>query len=259
MIEAFFEIFKYFPELDAAIIAGLLIFTRFLGFTLFSPVIGRSEIPAMVKVSFALLLSVAFVGIVSPGKPPADTTLFLSLILNFVFGSLVGFIAQCIFAAISAGGDMINMQMGLSSSVMFDQSTRSQSSVMGKFFIFLGTVLFLNIGGMYWLFSAFERTFDIFPIYSTSFPLMKVVNMEYLVILTGNVLYVGLQIAAPILIATLGQDIILGVISKTAPQVNVFQLSFLFKPLLGVAIMIVILPMLVNVINDYFISFANIY
>ena len=55
------------------------------------------------------------------------------------------------------------------------------------------------------------------------------------------------------------QDIILGVISKTAPQVNVFQLSFLFKPVFGAAIMIWILPMLIDVISDFFLSFSSIY
>ena len=56
----------------------------------------------------------------------------------------------------------------------------------------------------------------------------------------------------------MAQDIILGVISRTAPQVNVFQLSFLFKPVLGAAIMVWILPMFMNVIEQYFISFSNI-
>ena len=69
----------------------------------------------------------------------------------------------------------------------------------------------------------------------------------------------GLQLASPVLLATLGQDIILGVISKTAPQVNVFQLSFLFKPVLGAAIMVWILPMLFNVIQDYLLSFSGIF
>ena len=77
--------------------------------------------------------------------------------------------------------------------------------------------------------------------------------------MSSNVLYMGLQVASPILLATLGQDIILGVISKTAPQVNVFQLSFLFKPVLGAAILLWIMPIIVNVINDYFISFAKIF
>ena len=77
--------------------------------------------------------------------------------------------------------------------------------------------------------------------------------------MTSNVLYIGLQLAAPILLATLGQDIILGIISRTAPQVNVFQLSFLFKPVFGAAIMIWILPMLVNIITDFFTSHAAIF
>ena len=102
------------------------------------------------------------------------------------------------------------------------------------------------------------RSFEIFPLDATIIPLQQLVNMDYLVQLSSNVLFMGLQIASPILLATLGQDIILGVISKTAPQVNVFQLSFLFKPVLGAAIMVWILPMLVNIISDYFLSFAKI-
>ena len=68
-----------------------------------------------------------------------------------------------------------------------------------------------------------------------------------------------MQISAPILLATLGQDIILGTISKTAPQVNVFQMSFLFKPVMGALILTWVLPSLVNVISDYITSFGQIF
>ena len=68
-----------------------------------------------------------------------------------------------------------------------------------------------------------------------------------------------MKLLGPVLLATLGQDIILGIISKTAPQVNVFTMSFLFKPCLGSAILIVVLPSLMNVIEDFFMSFANIF
>jgi flagellar biosynthesis protein FliR len=106
---------------------------------------------------------------------------------------------------------------------------------------------------------AFLRSFEIFPMYATSIPLMELINMDYLIKMTSNVLFIGLQIASPILLATLGQDIILGIISRTAPQVNVFQLSFLFKPVFGAAIMIWILPMLINIITDFFNSHASIF
>ena len=153
---------------------------------------------------------------------------------------------------------MINMQMGLSSAMMFDQSTKSQGSLLSSFFNLLAAVLYINIGGLYWLIIALKKTFDICGIFITSFSLSSIASPEYLISITANVLYVGLQIASPILLASLGQDIILGIISRTAPQVNVFQLSFLFKPGLGALILIFILPMLINVMNDYFISFQGI-
>ena len=122
----------------------------------------------------------------------------------------------------------------------------------------LGIILFIHVGGIYWLFKALVRSFEIFPLYSSILPIAQLAKMDLLIKLSSNTLYMGVQIAAPVLLATLAQDIILGVISRTAPQVNVFTLSFLFKPVIGAAILIWILPMLMNVIEDYFLSFANI-
>ena len=161
--------------------------------------------------------------------------------------------------AIDAGADMINMQMGLSSAMVLDPTTSAQVSLLGKVFSLMGVLIFIELGGIYWLIQALVRSFTIFPISAVSIPLDQIVNMDYIIKLSSNVLYMGLQIASPVLLATLGQDIILGVISKTAPQVNVFQLSFLFKPVVGAAILVWIMPMLVNIINDYFLSFANIF
>lgn len=259
MTENILSFYKYFPELNTSIGAGLLIFARFMGFIITAPILSRKDLPIMAKFSLILILTISFVGILHPSQPPAGSSLIFSCILNTAFGALIGFIAAAIFATITSAGDMINLQMGLSASSIFDPNTREQTSDLGKFFGFLGTILFINAGGIYWMFSAFERGFMIFPIYNTSIPLDKILNVDYLVLITSNVLFIGLQLAAPVLMATLAMDIILGIISKTAPQVNVFQLSFLFKPVLGVIILIIIMPMLVNVINDYFSSYSNIY
>ena len=149
--------------------------------------------------------------------------------------------------------------MGLSSAMVLDPTTSSQVSILTRIISLLGILIFMNIGGVYWLIKAFLRSFEIFPLFATHLPLKELVNMDYLIKMSSNVLYMGLQIASPVLLATLGQDIILGVISKTAPQVNVFQLSFLFKPVFGAAIMVWILPMLLNVISDYFLTYSKIF
>ncbi len=260
MINVVLENFgKYFPEINMTLSAGILIFARLLGFMRFAPLFNRKEINSIAKVGLTLIIAVFLTMYLKPPAPPTGTALSYSIMLNIAFGAIIGWVASCILIAIEAGGDMINMQMGLQAAQVLDPTTSAQTSLVGKCFSLIGLLVFIHIGGLYWLFQAFIRSFEIFPIYAHSFSLQSVVNMQYLVTITSNVLYMGLQIASPVLLATLGQDIILGIISKTAPQVNVFQLSFLFKPVMGAAILVWILPMLMDVINQYFTSFSQIF
>ena len=247
-----------FPDFARWFSAGFIVFARLMGFIRFAPVFNRKEIAGMVKLAFAFILTIIITPLIKPVTPPADSMLLL-LVLNFAAGAIIGYIAQIIILAIESGGDMINTQMGLSSAMVMDPSTNSQTSILSRVITLLGLVIFMEIGGFYWIINALIRSFEIFPIYAVAIPLEKIINLDYLITTTSNVLYIGLQIASPVLLATLGQDIILGVISKTAPQVNVFQLSFLFKPVLGAAIMIWILPMLINVISEFFTSCSSIY
>ena len=211
------------------------------------------------KVGFTLIFTVILSMVLKPESPAVGVSIVYSIGINFLCGALIGFIVNCILRAVESGGDMINMQQGVSSATIMDPTTSSQISIMGRLFSMLSLIIFLKIGGAYWTFNALIRSFEVFPVYATFVPLDEIVNMPYLVKITSNVLYIGLQIAGPVLLATLGQDIILGIISKTAPQVNVFTMSFLFKPCLGSAILIVVLPSLLNVIEDFFMSFANIF
>lgn len=253
------ELMKMFPMLNTALAAGIMVFSRLLGFMRMAPVFNRKETPGMVKLALCLILTVVITPFVKPDSLMVMDSFALSILLNIVVGALIGYMAQLILLAVEAGADMINMQMGLSSAMVLDPTTSSQVSILSKVMSLFGILVFIHLGGVYWLMRAFMRSFEIFPPFATSIPLMQIVNMDYLISMSSNVLYMGLQIASPILLATLGQDIILGVISKTAPQVNVFQLSFLFKPVLGAAIMIWILPMLLNIISEYFLSYTNIF
>ena len=256
----YIELMKMFPHLNAALASGIYIFARLLGFFRFAPIFNKKEVPGMVKICLALLFTFIIGPFLRPDTLAGTTDSFiLSILLNFAVGAMIGYLAQLILLAVDAGADMINMQMGLSSAMVLDPTTSSQVSILTRVMSLLGVLIFMHIGGVYWLVRAFLRSFEIFPLFATSVPLKELVNMNYLIKISSNVLFMGLQIASPVLLATLGQDIILGVISKTAPQVNVFQLSFLFKPVFGAAIMVWILPMLLDVISNYFLSYANIF
>ena len=253
------EFAKIFPELNIALGAGIMVFTRMIGLFCMAPVFGRKEIPSMVRIALVLIFTIVATMVMKPSPAPNGTSLFLAMFLNFLFGLLIGFIANCILQAIMAGGDIMNMQMGMSSATVLDPATRQNTSVLGNYFTFIGLLVFISIGGIYWLFDAFLRSFEIFPMYSVNFDITTIANIDYITQITANILYMGMQIAAPVLLATLGQDIILGIISKTAPQVNVFQLSFLFKPCLGAAILVWILPNIVEAINQYIVQYAGIF
>lgn len=252
-------IMQMFPTINTYLMAGALVFARMLGFFRFSPIFNRKDIPALVKIPLALLVTIFIVPFLSPEKVMSQCDSFmLSLVLNIVTGAIIGYMAQLITLAIDSGAEMINMQMGLQSATALDPTTSAQVSILTKIISLMGILIFIQLGGIFWLFKALLRSFEIFPLYSSSLPITKLANMDLLIKMSSNTLYMGLQIASPILLATLAQDIILGVISRTAPQVNVFTLSFLFKPVIGAAILIWILPMLMNVIEEYFLSFANI-
>ena len=250
---------KYFPEVNNVLAAGIPVFARVAGLMRACPFLRRTEIPTVARAGFTLLFTIIICMVIKPTIPASGISMFYSICVNFLCGALIGFIVACILYAIESGGDMINMQQGVSSATIMDPSSSAQVSIMGRLFSLLGLIIFLEIGGAYWTFNAFIRSFEIFPVYAAFVHLDEIVNMPYLVKITSNVLYIGLQIASPVLLATLGQDIILGIISKTAPQVNVFQMSFLFKPCMGAAILIVGLPIIYNIICDFFLSFSNIF
>ena len=250
---------KLFPEINLALGAGIMIFSRFLGLMQFAPGFNRKEMPTIARLSFSLMITIVTASVIKVPPFPEHSSMLLCIVLNYMFGALIGYIVNCVIATITAAGDMINTQMGLSSAMGLDPTTRAQTSIIGNLFTLVGVIIFMSIGGLYWLIDAFIRSFDIFPMYGVAIPLEKIINLDYLVLITSNILVVGMQIAAPVLLATLGQDIILGTISKTAPQVNVFQMSFLFKPVMGALILTWILPMLINVISDYISSFSNIF
>lgn len=178
-----------FPEFDRWFSAGFIVFARLLGFIRFAPIFNRKEIAGLVKLAFVFILTIMLTPLLKPGVPPAGISPLLLLLLNFAVGAIIGYIAQLLILAIEAGGDMINTQMGLSSAMVMDPTTNSQTSILSRIITLLGLIIFIELGGFYWLINALIRSFEIFPIYAVSIPLEKIINMDYLVTTTSNVLY----------------------------------------------------------------------
>ncbi len=121
---------KLFPEINLALGAGVMIFSRFIGLMQFAPGFNRKEVPTIARLSFALIMTVIAASVIKIPQPPAHTSMILCIILNYLFGALIGFITNCVIATITAGGDMINTQMGMSSAMVMDPTSKAQTSIV---------------------------------------------------------------------------------------------------------------------------------
>jgi len=259
MTESAIQLLSQIPGFYPSFLAFILIFCRIMAFLAVAPVFSRKDVVALFKVGFATILSFVMLSVVEIGKIPPDEPFILLLALNVVEGLVLGYVCMLIFEVVQAAGDLANNQMSLSSASMFDPLSKVQTSLMGNLISMLALIIFININGLHWMIMAFKRSFEIFPLFSPIIDLQKAIPIDYWVYLSGNVIFFGFQIVAPIIITTLAIDLILGIISKTAPQVNVFQLSFIFKPVIGCMVLLATLPLFMRVLETYFMEHARFF
>ncbi len=250
------------PMLDT----GFLILSRMLGFMIIAPVFGRKDVPVTMKVSVALALTAiliwAFPGqFVKVNLINSDNALWylLQVFINATVGLFIGFIGEAILNVVSSAGAFMNNQIGLSSAMMFDPGSKQQVALVEQLFSYMGLIVFFSVGGIYWILKAFYRSFEIFPLYSVQADFVGQVKLDYLVTITGNCLLVGLELIAPVMVITMAVDLILGIINRTAQQIQVFQLSFALKPCIGMGVFLLTLPIFIRVLQHYFTDYASIF
>jgi flagellar biosynthetic protein FliR len=252
---------QYGPVLDSL----LLLFFRMLAFASTGPIFNRKNMPMMVKLSAAFFFTGTLAWMVPPDQhgPLTQAGLYppylIQVVLNIVVGAFLGFIADLILQAAYAAGNFMNNQIGLSSAMMMDPASGKQTMLLEALFSYITTLVFLYLGGMHWMIAALKRSLDVFPLYAMQQPITKVIAMSYLVTLSGNVLLVGVQMVAPVIVLTMALDIMLGVVNRTAQQMPVFQLSFALKPSIGIAILLVTLTAFLQSLSNYLNEHARIF
>ncbi len=246
------------PHLDA----GLLVFARVLAFISLAPVFNRKDIAFNIKLALALFLTLSLMWLLPDTTPHAvvpPMRFFLLIVINIVIGAFIGFVGDVIMRTIAAAGSMMNAQIGLSSAMIFDPTTRTQVMVLDRLFAMIATVVFIQLGGLHWLILALKRTFTVFPLYQVNPHFPQHVDFGYLLAISDNVVMMATIMVAPVIVVTLSVDIMLGVVNRTAQQMPVFQLSFAMKPSIGAAVLFVTLPILLQVMINYLQDFAEIF
>jgi len=225
-----------------------LSFARIVSFLGVVPFFGGAAVPARVRAATAVAFVVIAFPALEAGSPGAGVSLgvveFVSLLAKETFvGFTLGFVASLVFEAVQVAGRIIDLQRGSAMSEMFSPELQGRVSELGQFKLQLALVLFLLFGLHRYFIGALLKSFDVIP--AVAFPRMAggwgpaAADMTRL---TGEVLSIGVQLAAPAIVALLATDLLFGVINRIAPQVNVFFLSLPVKMLVGLLVVLAALP-----------------
>jgi flagellar biosynthetic protein FliR len=217
----------------------LTIGVRISGLMLFAPFFGSIVIPVRVKAILVIALSLMLYPVVEQAIDPRVLANWpLVVFTEFLVGAGMGIATNIVFEAVQLSGQVLGVQMGYSLINILDPQTQVDTTVMATFYQCIVMLLFLRMDVHYWLLRAVGNSFrDVPPgtAHLSSLFTMSVITS------VGEVFSLGVQIAAPVLSATLAADIILGLLGKASPQMPLMLLGPAVKSILGILVLIVTL------------------
>jgi flagellar biosynthesis protein FliR len=235
-----------------AIAALLLIGVRLSGVMLFAPFLGSSVIPAQVKAIFVLAVSLLlFPGLEPQIRPDVLANWPILLLVEFAVGVGMGLATNLVCEAVQLAGQVIGIQVGYSLAQILDPQTQVDSTVIPAFYQSIVMLLFLQMDAHYWLLRAIVNSYRYVP--PEGVHLTAPLTM-YSVSLVGKIFALGVQIAGPVLCATLATDLVLGLMGKASPQMPLMMMGPAIKSILGLAILMATLRYWPNLFRSLFLN-----
>ncbi|MEY4752542.1 MAG: hypothetical protein RJA44_217 [Pseudomonadota bacterium] len=218
-------------------------FVRTLALLSTAPVLSMRMVPRRVRIGLALLVALAAQATLPPMPPiPLDSApAFLVLVQQILIGVTMGFAARVVFASIEFGGELIGLQMGLNFAGFFDPASGSQGTATARFFGTIATLLFIVSNGHLMLIAAVVRSFESFPASTAVLAPLQLLQPQ---VWGAEVFRLGLWIALPVLTMLLFVNLVLGVVSRVAQQIQIFSVGFTITVGVGLSGMLLTLPML---------------
>jgi flagellar biosynthesis protein FliR len=217
-------------------------FVRVLALFASLPVLSMRNVPARARVALALFITVC----AQPSLPaipvvPLDSAVALMVLLQqLLIGITLGFAARIVFAAIEFAGELAGLQMGLNFAMFFDPMSGGQATAVSRFFGVTVGWLFIVINGHLLLIAAVVRSFTTFPVSAEPFAFLRATQPQ---VWGAEIFALGLWIALPLVAMLMFVNLVLGVISRVAQQMNIFAIGFPITLGVGLVGVLVTLPM----------------
>ncbi len=221
---------------------------RIGGFVAAAPIASEKTIPNQVKIVLTLALTV----LVGPLAPvPSTLSIFsgagaLTAVQEILIGVSIGMVMELAFEALNFAGQTISMTMGLGFATLVDPQRGASVPVLGQVFMIMGTLAYLAINGHLVLLGALANSFQTLPIGAAN------IDKDFLITVAtwgARIFEAGLSIALPAVIALVIVNMALGVVTRAAPQLNLFGIGFTITLICGFFVLLVGLGGIMNGIS----------
>ncbi|NOQ47155.1 MAG: flagellar biosynthetic protein FliR [Desulfobulbaceae bacterium] len=204
----------------------LLCFARVMSIIAAIPVFNTRQAPVQVKIGLGFGTALLLFPLMAPYTPEVDFRLVdfgLIMTNEMLIGLMIGLSAQLIFTAVGFGGTIIGYQMGFAAANVFDPQTTQQLSLMSQFQNVLAILIFLALDIHHIFFNAIIDSYILLPPGYLDFSGGAV---PLLMQLSSHMFVLGVKFSAPVLALLLISNMVLGILARVFPQLNVFMLSF---------------------------------
>jgi flagellar biosynthesis protein FliR len=230
-------------------------FFRVAGLLMTAPVIGTRSVPVRTRLVMAIAITIAIVPVipVSTYLEPFTGPWLMTTIQQVIIGAAMGLTLRTIFVSLEIAGQAIGQLMGLMMASMVDPQNGNQVPVIGQFYLLLATLLFLSVDGHLIMIQALVNSFYNLPVGVEGLSrdaAWQIINW------LGTILSTAVLIALPAMASLLIVNLAFGVMTRAAPQLNIFAVGFPIMIILGVFIVMFTLdgfiPHMVNLFDQAF-------
>ena len=227
-------------QLDVWLATLIFPLTRILAMIASSPILGNKQIPARVKLGLAVLITLIVTPTIGEMPPVAIDSPqgLLIMVQQIIIGVAMGFTMRLIFTAIEMAGELAGLQMGLGFASFYDPINASQSPIVAKWLGMVAALAFLSINGHLHMLSALAESFKTLPVGE----MMPNQGFNDVARWGGSIFAYALQISLPILAALLITNIALGILTRAAPQLNLFAIGFPITLAIGFLVLALSMP-----------------
>lgn len=234
-------------QLDAWLAALVFPLTRILALISSSPILGNKQVPIRVKIGLSVLLTIIIAPTIGAMPPAAigSPQGLLIMIQQIIIGVAMGFTMRLIFTAVEMAGELAGLQMGLGFASLYDPVNATHSQVVAQWMETIAALAFLAINGHLYMLSALAESFRILPIGN----MLSDNGIHAVASWGGSIFVYALQISLPILAALLITNIALGILTRAAPQLNLFAVGFPITLAIGFFVLSLSVPYLIPLLD----------